>query len=130
MIHFLYLSSTSSLNFQAFRMTIITSAGRVTFHDFTYLVFQGDSGGPLVYLERDGNYTQVGIVSFVAAAGCQRNYPAGFTRVTSYLSWITEKLALSFVNKRSSSDTKSEEQKFSLVFLNPYPANVENSVSS
>jgi hypothetical protein len=48
--------------------------------------FQGDSGGPLV-LFRYGYYTQVGIVSF-GATKCEGGYPAGFTRVTSYLSWI------------------------------------------
>ena len=47
------------LNFQAFRMAFIISSGRITFHDFTCLVFQGDISGPLVYLENNGNYTQV-----------------------------------------------------------------------
>jgi secreted trypsin-like serine protease len=50
-------------------------------------VLQGDSGGALV-TEIDGNYTQIGIVSFGAAAGCELGYPQGFTRVTSYLDWI------------------------------------------
>ncbi|GFG36602.1 hypothetical protein Cfor_05815 [Coptotermes formosanus] len=47
----------------------------------------GDSGGPLV-TEIDGAYTQIGVVSFAAAAGCELEYPAGFARVTSYLDWI------------------------------------------
>ncbi|GFG31760.1 hypothetical protein Cfor_11160, partial [Coptotermes formosanus] len=47
----------------------------------------GDSGGPLVYYAH-GVFTQVGIVSFGAADGCQLGYPAVFTRVTSYLNWI------------------------------------------
>jgi secreted trypsin-like serine protease len=51
-------------------------------------MLQGDSGGPLVYQEDDGRYTEVGIVSFGAIAGCEKGYPAGFTRVTSYLDWI------------------------------------------
>jgi len=29
-------------------------------------------------------------VSFGAAAGCELGYPVGFTRVTSFLSWISE----------------------------------------
>jgi len=62
---------------------------RVTFQNIC-LALQGDSGGPLVYLESDGIYTQVGIVSFGAAAGCELGYPVGFTRVTSFLSWISE----------------------------------------
>jgi secreted trypsin-like serine protease len=62
-------------------MTIIISTGIVTFHDFNCLVFQGDSGGPIIYLEKDGVYTQDGIVSFVAADGCEFEYTAVFTRV-------------------------------------------------
>lgn len=30
----------------------------------------------------------VGVVSFGAQNGCQLGYPAGFSRVTSYLNWI------------------------------------------
>ncbi|XP_037721353.1 serine protease 1 [Drosophila subpulchrella] len=45
----------------------------------------GDSGGPLV-LESSG--VQIGLTSFGAAAGCEKGYPAAFTRVTSYLDWI------------------------------------------
>jgi secreted trypsin-like serine protease len=77
-------------------MTIIISTGRVTFHDFTCLVFQGDSGGPLVYREKDGNYTQVGIVSFGAAGGCEAGYPAVFTRVNEYLCWIAAHTDITF----------------------------------
>jgi secreted trypsin-like serine protease len=51
-------------------------------------MLQGDSGGPLVYLEEDGRFTEVGIVSFGSRAGCEKGYPTGFTRVTSYLDWI------------------------------------------
>jgi secreted trypsin-like serine protease len=51
-------------------------------------MLQGDSGGPLVYQESDGRFTEVGIVSFGSSAGCERGYPAAFTRVTSYLDWI------------------------------------------
>jgi secreted trypsin-like serine protease len=77
-------------------MTTIISTGRVTFHNFTYLVLQGDSGGPLVYLEKDGKYTQVGIVSFVADVGCELGYPAGFTRVNKFLCWIAKHTDITF----------------------------------
>jgi secreted trypsin-like serine protease len=40
-------------------------------------------------MESDGIWTQVGIVSFGAAAGCTVGYPVGFTRVTKFLSWIS-----------------------------------------
>jgi secreted trypsin-like serine protease len=52
-----------------------------------YPVLQGDSGGPLV-TEIDGVYNQIGVVSFIASAGCQLGYPDGFARVTSFLDWI------------------------------------------
>lgn len=45
----------------------------------------GDSGGPMVY---EG--TQIGVTSFVHRDGCQSGAPAGFVRVTSYLTWIKE----------------------------------------
>jgi len=50
----------------------------------------GDSGSPLVYLEKDGKYTQVGIVSFGSGDGCQVG----------------------------TCDTKNGAQKHSLIFLN------------
>ncbi|XP_065336904.1 brachyurin-like [Cloeon dipterum] len=49
----------------------------------------GDSGGPVVLTERDKLPTLIGIVSYGAAASCEDGYPDVFTRVSSYLSWIT-----------------------------------------
>lgn len=51
------------------------------------LDFQGDSGGPAIIYESDGKPTLVSIASFVAAMGCS-DYPNGFVRVESFLSWI------------------------------------------
>ena len=68
-------------------MTVLTLTNRVTFQ-YICLVLQDDQGDPFVYLEFDGLYTQVGIVSWFPTAGCTKGYPVGFTRVTSYLSWI------------------------------------------
>jgi len=47
----------------------------------------GDSGGPLVYKE-DGQNIVIGATSFGIALGCEKGWPAVFTRVTSYLDWI------------------------------------------
>ncbi|XP_059050312.1 uncharacterized protein LOC131845288 [Achroia grisella] len=47
----------------------------------------GDSGGPL-WLWASNQRTLIGVVSFGSASGCQRGFPAGFARVTSFLSWI------------------------------------------
>jgi len=53
----------------------------------------GDSGGPLVKkqggLQEPGQvWTQHGIVSFGAGAGCESGKPNGFTRVSYYRDWI------------------------------------------
>ncbi|XP_068627404.1 collagenase-like [Battus philenor] len=47
----------------------------------------GDSGGPLV-----ANNQLIGITSFGSASGCQRGFPAGFARVTSFASWISARM--------------------------------------
>ncbi|XP_059482865.1 brachyurin-like [Neocloeon triangulifer] len=54
---------------------------------------QGDDGGPLIYRDVDTNYlwTQFGIVSFSASAGCLEGYSV-YTKVTSYLSWMSKKI--------------------------------------
>ena len=83
------------LKFPSLKVSLLTLSSRVTFQ-YICLALQGDSGGPLVYRESDGAYTQVGIVSFGAAAGCELGYPAAFTRVTSFLSWISSNADLRF----------------------------------
>lgn len=48
---------------------------------------QGDSGGPKTVVI-NSRPVQIGIVSFGAERGCTLGYPAVFTRVDSYLTWI------------------------------------------
>ena len=47
----------------------------------------GDSGGSYIF-NIDGFSRLEGVTSFGATVGCQLGYPVGFTRVTSYISWI------------------------------------------
>ncbi|XP_037819139.1 serine protease 1-like [Lucilia sericata] len=54
---------------------------------------RGDSGGPLV-LESTG--VQIALTSFGSILGCEKGYPAAFTRVTSYLEWIKEHTGVSY----------------------------------
>jgi secreted trypsin-like serine protease len=91
-MHFLF--KNISCQFPALNVIILNLTNRDKFQ-YICLGLQGDSGGPLVYQEDDGNFIQVGIVSFAAAAGCQLGYPVGFTRVTSFLSWISSNTGIS-----------------------------------
>jgi len=90
-----YFFKSILFKFLALNVTILTLTNRVTFQ-YILLALQGDSGGPLIYQESDSVYTQVGIVSFGSSAGCQRGYPVGFTRVTSFLSWISSNTGVRF----------------------------------
>ncbi|XP_045456192.1 collagenase-like [Melitaea cinxia] len=51
----------------------------------------GDVGGPLSIGDVPSAQL-IGIVSFYSQSGCDSALPAGFTRVTSYLSWIQARL--------------------------------------
>lgn len=56
----------------------------------------GDSGGPLTIVDSDGELTQIGVVSFGLALGCERGWPGAFVRVTFYLDWLTANTGLTF----------------------------------
>lgn len=53
----------------------------------------GDSGGPLVHQVDNVNYV-IGATSFGSALGCEKGWPAVFTRVTAYLDWIEQQSGL------------------------------------
>ncbi|KAJ6636850.1 Serine protease 2 [Pseudolycoriella hygida] len=53
----------------------------------------GDSGGPLTIVEA-GVRTQIGVVSFGAAAGCNNPYPSGYMRTSNFIHWINEKTSI------------------------------------
>ncbi|PZC84918.1 hypothetical protein B5X24_HaOG200493 [Helicoverpa armigera] len=51
----------------------------------------GDSGGPLVVTSNNRRIL-IGVTSFGSGRGCQVGAPAAFARVTSYISWINQRL--------------------------------------
>ncbi|WP_281016690.1 MULTISPECIES: trypsin-like serine protease [unclassified Minwuia] len=55
---------------------------------------QGDSGGPLLVRDGNGDFVQLGIVSWGAGCAVAGRYGV-YTRITSYLDWIAERTRLS-----------------------------------
>ena len=56
------------------------------------ILLQGDSGSPLMCLDEFQRWKLVGVFSFIAV-GCNVPLrPPVFTRITSYLDWIQDKL--------------------------------------
>ncbi|XP_050096685.1 brachyurin-like [Anopheles aquasalis] len=52
-------------------------------------ICHGDSGGPLT-IQDGGSSVEVGISSFVSAAGCVSGMPSAFVRVSFYRDWIAQ----------------------------------------
>ncbi|CAD7004219.1 chymotrypsin BI [Ceratitis capitata] len=74
----------------SYRSTNICTSGK-----FARSTCNGDSGGPLVVRRK---YTKkrvlIGITSFGSIHGCDLGYPAAFTKVASYLDWISDETGI------------------------------------
>lgn len=59
-----------------------------------FSILQADFGGPMNYKQSDGIWIQIGVASFrsgpvsVPNITCESDTPSGFTRISSFLSWI------------------------------------------
>nr|AYV99612.1 venom polypeptide [Dolopus genitalis] len=54
-------------------------------------ICSGDSGGAAVIIDReDKGFTQIGVASYVHSSGCELGLPVSYTRITSYLDWISK----------------------------------------
>lgn len=49
---------------------------------------QGDGGGPMNYQQSNGRWKQIGIASFGYLGNCQSGRPYGYTRLSSYSTWV------------------------------------------
>ncbi|XP_059489533.1 trypsin alpha-4-like [Neocloeon triangulifer] len=84
---------TNTLCARTYGTKYIISSIICTAASSTKTICSGDSGGPLAYKESDGKWTLIGIVSFGHIRSCT-NYPAGYSRVTSFLGWIGQKTSI------------------------------------
>ncbi|KAM7356935.1 brachyurin [Cochliomyia hominivorax] len=74
----------------SYRSTNICTSGR-----YQKSTCNGDSGGPLVLQRRTSKRrVLIGITSFGSIFGCDRGYPAAFTKVASYLDWIWDQTGI------------------------------------
>ena len=86
------LTSEGSVYFDSFNEELLIAAARFVPADQVYSgACRGDSGGPL-FSKFGSTSTLVGIVSY-GAADCTTSKPSAYTRVSSYLEWISEALA-------------------------------------
>jgi secreted trypsin-like serine protease len=56
----------------------------------------GDSGGGL-HVDVNNEKILIGIVSFGAEAGCEKDYPTVLTFISPYIAWISSKTNLDFL---------------------------------
>lgn len=61
------------------------------FEDREYTgICSGDSGGPLTYVDGNGMYQQIGIVSYGSSTCESPDIPSVFTEILNYASWIEQ----------------------------------------
>lgn len=73
--------------------TVQPSSGSRTWFKHLIIYFgifrQGDSGGPFTVPDNLSRPVIIGLTSFGISLGCELGYPSVFTRITSYLDWIS-----------------------------------------
>lgn len=101
----------------SYRNTNICTSGR-----YQKSTCNGDSGGPLVLQRRTSKRrVLIGVTSFGSIFGCDRGYPAAFTKVASYLDWIWDETGINpnvdlskryhNYNKKANSNKIQEKEK-------------------
>ncbi|XP_046448012.1 brachyurin-like [Daphnia pulex] len=98
------ISNTQCSNY--YGSAVITSKVMCTTGMLSRGPCNGDNGGPLIFRESNGRWKQIGIVSFVSSQGCQSGYPYGYTRLSSYSTWVQNVIS-SYSGSSSTTTTPS-----------------------
>ncbi|XP_059485544.1 chymotrypsin BI-like [Neocloeon triangulifer] len=96
-----FVSSSSSRDLKYTQVTVISYQSCASYFGSSFVassiicskqidtsICQGDIGGPLVYIDSNKTWVQIGVISFGSSSGCI----AGFTRVSSFLGWMSGKI--------------------------------------
>ncbi len=79
------------------------------FEDRVYSgVCAGDSGGPLTYMDEDGLYQQIGIVSYGSSICESPEIPSVFTEILNYTAWIESETSSGVVTSYDASLAATE----------------------
>ncbi|KAL7020722.1 hypothetical protein ACKWTF_011623 [Chironomus riparius] len=80
---------TNAVCAQSFPLIVVDSTiCAVGTPDINNSVCNGDSGGPLTIRDGSLNSIQVGVVSFGSPQGCERGFPDGYARVSTFYPWV------------------------------------------
>ncbi|XP_045770441.1 transmembrane protease serine 9-like [Maniola jurtina] len=90
------------------------------FNTTTQSTCAGDSGGPVTQVDRDGQLTLVGIVSFGHRQGCTHGIPTGHVRPGYYHAWIRETTGINFDWDSSASEAAAPESGSDIHIVNKY----------
>ncbi|XP_067648241.1 brachyurin [Eurosta solidaginis] len=81
----------------SYRSTNICTSGK-----YARSTCNGDSGGPLVLRRKySKKRILIGLTSFGSIHGCNLGYPAAFTKVSSYLDWISDETGIEYWHENS-----------------------------
>ncbi len=79
------------------------------FEDRVYAaICAGDSGGPLTYVDDEGSYQQIGIVSYGSSICESADIPSVFTEILNYTTWIESETSTGIVTSYDASLAATE----------------------
>lgn len=80
------------------------------FEDRDYTgICRGDSGGPLTYVDDNGMYQQIGIVSYGSSICESADIPSVFTEILNYTTWIEQKTSSGIITSYDSELAATED---------------------
>jgi secreted trypsin-like serine protease len=113
---------TSGSNYRG-TCNVSHEAHQIIFDYYKFLELkQGDSGGPMNYKQSNGRWKQIGIVSFGSLGNCQSGRPYGYTRLSSYSSWVRAIVSANSASTTARTQTSTTPSPSSSATIQTSPA--------